>query len=72
MHVLILQGQLDLSVKHSATLQLLHEDCSFTYPSLSTARYSFVRLNELEQLGVDEIAHVSKGQHEDSGADSLD
>ena len=29
-------------------LQLLHEGCSYTYPPLSIARYSFIQLGELE------------------------
>ena len=36
------QRQLDSRGKHSATLQLLREDCPFTYPPLSIVRYSFI------------------------------
>jgi len=32
----------------SHTLQLMHEDCLYTYPLLSIARYSFTQLSELE------------------------
>ena len=34
--------QLDFSGKHSATVQLLCEDYSLTFPPLSIARYSFI------------------------------
>ena len=40
---------LDFFGKHSAMLQLLHEDYSFT---LSVTRYSFIQLSELWQRGV--------------------
>ena len=33
----------------SHMLQLMHEGCLYTYPPLSTARYSFIQLSELEQ-----------------------
>ena len=33
-------------------LQLMREDCSYTYPPLSIGRYSFVQLSELEQCRV--------------------
>ena len=39
--------------EHSATLQLLHEECSFRYPPLSVARYSFIQLSELWQEAED-------------------
>ena len=32
----------------SHMLQLMHEGCSYTYPQLPTARYSFIQLSELE------------------------
>ena len=48
------QRHLDFSGKHSATLQLLREDYSFRYPSLSVARYSFVQLSELWKRGWDD------------------
>ena len=47
-------------------MQLLHEDCLFTYPSLSIARHSFIQLSELEQRGVDKIAQALKQRQEDS------
>ena len=31
----------------SHMLQLMHEGCSYTYPPLSIARYSFIQLSEL-------------------------
>ena len=33
-------------------LQLMREGCSYTYPPLSIARYSFIQLSELEQCRV--------------------
>ena len=37
----------------SHMLQLMHEGCSYTYPPLSVARYSFIQLSELEQCKQD-------------------
>ena len=36
----------------SHMVQLMHEGCSYTYPPLSIARYSFIQLSELEQCRV--------------------
>ena len=36
--------------------QLMHEGCSYTYPPLSIARYSFIQLSKLEQRRVKKIA----------------
>ena len=33
-------------------LQLMREGCSYTYPPLSIAKYSFIQLSELEQCRV--------------------
>ena len=33
-------------------LQLMREGCSYTYPPLSIARYSFIQLSELEECRV--------------------
>ena len=38
-------------------LQLMREGCSYTYPPLSIARYSFIQLNELEQCSETKLAH---------------
>ena len=65
------QHHFNFSEKHSATLQLLHQDYSFRYPSLSIARYSFIQLSELWQCGMNKIAKVSKQQQEDSNLGSL-
>ena len=54
------QRHLDFSGKHSATLQLLHEDYSFRYPPLSVAMYSFIQLSELWQREMHELAKASK------------
>ena len=43
---------LSFSGKHPAMLQLMCEGCSYTYPPLSIARYSFIQLSELEQCRV--------------------
>ena len=37
-------------------LQLMHEGCSYTYPPLYIARYSFIQPSELEQCRVKKIA----------------
>ena len=40
-------------------LQLMREGCSYTYPSLSIARYmySFIQMSELEQCRVKKLAY---------------
>ena len=53
-------------------LQLLREDNSFRYPTLSVARYSFIQLSELWQRRMNEITKVSKQQQNYSNTDSLD
>ena len=63
---------ISFSGKHSAILQLLHKDYSFTYPPLSVARYSFIQLSELWQRGTNETAKASKWQQEDSNPGSLE
>ena len=40
----------------SHMLQLMCEGCSYTYPSLSIARCSFIQLSELEQCRVKKLA----------------
>ena len=40
----------------SHMLKLIREDRSYTYPPLSVARYSFIRLSELEQCRVNKLA----------------
>ena len=37
-------------------LQLMLEDCSYTYPPLSIVRYSFIQLSELDQCRVKKLA----------------
>ena len=39
----------------SHMLQLMREGCSYTYPPLSIARYSFIQLRELEQCRVKKL-----------------
>ena len=66
--------QLDLTGKHSAMLQLLHEHNSFTYPPLSITSYSFIQLiekSDSRQRGVNEIAKASKRQQVDENPGSL-
>ena len=43
-------------------LQLMHEDCSLTLPSLSIAIYLFIQLSELGHRGENENAQASKQQ----------
>ena len=40
----------------SHMLQLMRECCSYTYPPLSIAKYSFIQLSELEQCRVKKLA----------------
>ena len=40
----------------SNMLQLMREGCSYTYPPLSIARYSFNQLSKLEQCRVKKLA----------------
>ena len=40
----------------SHMLQLMREGCSYTYPPLSIARYSFIQLSDLEQCRVKKLA----------------
>ena len=40
----------------SYMLQLMREGCSYTYPPLSIARYSFIQLSELEQCRITQLA----------------
>ena len=40
----------------SHMLQLMREGCSYTYPPLSIARYSFIQLSEPEQCRVKKFA----------------
>ena len=66
---------LDFPGKHSATLQLLRGD--FVYIAISVcsctvSRYSFIRLSELEQGGLNGIGKASRPQRVDSNPGSLD
>ena len=54
----------------SHTLQLMHEGCSYTYPSLSIARYSFIQLSELEQCRVKKLAQGFNTAAQDSNPGS--
>ena len=47
-------------------LQLMRESCSYTYPPLSIARYSFIQLNELEQCSVTKRAEGFNTAAQDS------
>ena len=48
----------------SHMLQLMREGCSYTYPPLSLARYSFIQLSELEQCRVEKnLPKVLTQQH---------
>ena len=52
-------------------LQLKREDCSYTYPPLSIARYSTIQLNELEQCRVKKLAQCFITAAQDSNPGSL-
>ncbi|KAK2178784.1 hypothetical protein NP493_530g00018 [Ridgeia piscesae] len=52
-------------------LQLMREGCSYTYPQLSIARYSFIQLSELGQCRVKKIAQCSNTAAQDSNLGSL-
>ena len=47
------------------------EDCSYTYPPLSIARYSFTQLSELEQCRVKKLAQGFNTAAQDSNPGSL-
>ena len=55
----------------SHMLQLMHKGCSYTYPPLSTARYSFIQLSELEQCRVKKLAQSFNTVAQDSNPGSL-
>ena len=55
----------------SHMLQLMREGCSYTYPPLSIARYSFIQLSELEQCRVKNLAHGFNTTAQDSSPGSL-
>ena len=54
----------------SHMLKLMREGCSYTYPPLSIARYSFIQLSELEQCRVNKIAQSfnTAGQNSNPGS----
>ena len=54
----------------SHMLQLMHEGCSYTYPPLSIARYSFIQLSELEQCRVTKLAQGFNTAAQDSNPGS--
>ncbi|KAK2190568.1 hypothetical protein NP493_75g00010 [Ridgeia piscesae] len=51
-------------------LQLMREGCSYTYPPLSIARYSFIQLSELEQCRVKKLAECFNTTPQDSNPGS--
>ena len=54
----------------SHMLQLMCEGCSYTYPPLSIARYSFIQLSELEQGRVKKLARGFNTATQDSNTGS--
>ena len=59
-----LQLDLNFSGKHPAMLQLMHKIYSrHKYPPVSTTRYSFIQLSELEQYRVNKLAQGLTLQH---------
>ena len=55
----------------SHMLQLMREGCSYTYPPLSTARYSFIQLSELEQCRVKKLVQGFNTAAQDSNPGSF-
>ena len=54
----------------SHMLQLMRECCSYTYPPLSIASYSFIQLSELEQCRVKKLAQCFNTAAQDSNLGS--
>ena len=54
----------------SHMLQLMREGCSYTYPPLSIARYSFIQRSELEQSRGKKLAHGFNVAAQDSNPTS--
>ena len=54
----------------SHMLQFMHKGCSYTYPPLSTARYSFIQLSELEQCRMKKLAQGFNTAAQDSNPGS--
>ena len=52
-------------------LQLMCEGCSYTYPPLSIARYSFIQVHELEQCRVKKLAQDFNTAAQDSNPGPL-
>ncbi|KAK2184942.1 hypothetical protein NP493_242g01003 [Ridgeia piscesae] len=52
-------------------LQLMREDCAYTYPPLSIARYSFIQLSELQQCRVNKLAQAFNTAAQDSNPGPL-
>ena len=55
----------------SHVLQLKREGCSYTYPPLSIARYSFIQLSELEQGRMKKLAQGFNNAAQNSNPDHL-
>ena len=51
-------------------LQLMREGCSYTYPPLSIARYSFIQLSKLEQCRVNNLPQGFNTAAQDSNPGS--
>ena len=47
----------------SHMLQLMRKGCSYSYPPLSIARYSFIKLSELEQCRMKHLLMILTPQH---------
>ena len=52
-------------------LQLMREGCSYTYPPLSIARYSFTQLSELKQCRVIQLVQGFNTAAQDSSPGAL-
>ena len=55
----------------ASMVQLMREGCLNTYPPLSTARYPFIQLGELEQCRVKNLAQGFNTTAQDSNLDPL-
>ena len=72
LHFTLLRHHLKFSGNHpTMMLQLMCEGCSYTYPPLSIAMYSFIQLNELEQCRVKKLVHSFNTAAQDSNPGSF-
>ena len=51
----IIRQRLGFSCEHSSHAAITREECSLTFPQLSTARHSFIQLSEQGRHGENEL-----------------